>query len=247
MFFRSEKIKDALREYIIRQTGIPDDVRYSYMVVNKREPSEKMIISSYPEEWVRLYYDGNLQLTDPVVLTAFSRTSPFTWDDNMVLISGLKPAALFSKARKYDIVRGVTFVLHDHRNHLALLSFITTSPPGLSQEPPFLSDTEKRQMQLIHIHAEMYRLARCVSDSDAQNGIRVRKTLFTPREHDVLYWSALGKTYGETGTILGISVSTVKFHMRNIIARLGVSNARQAIRLSTELELLTLKPSSASP
>lgn len=49
----------------------------------------------------------------------------------------------------------------------------------------------------------------------------------------------MGKTYGEIAAIAGISMSTVKFHMGNIVSKLGVSNARQAIRLGVELELIT--------
>jgi len=85
----------------------------------------------------------------------------------------------------------------------------------------------------------MYRLAGAASGSVTACENETGKNFLTPREHQVLYWASMGKTYGETATILGISVSTVKFHMRNIVSRLGVSNARQAIRLSTELELLT--------
>ena len=55
----------------------------------------------------------------------------------------------------------------------------------------------------------------------------------------MLYWSSMGKTYGEIAAIAGISVSTVKFHMGNIVSKLCVNNARQAIRLGVELGLIT--------
>ena len=55
----------------------------------------------------------------------------------------------------------------------------------------------------------------------------------------MLYWSSMGKTYGEIAVIAGISVSTVKFHMGHIVVKLGVGNARQAIRLGVELGLIT--------
>lgn len=65
------------------------------------------------------------------------------------------------------------------------------------------------------------------------------KPIFTLRETEVLYWSSMGKTYGEIVAIAGISVSTVKFHMGNIVSKLGVSNVRQTIRQGVELELIT--------
>lgn len=48
----------------------------------------------------------------------------------------------------------------------------------------------------------------------------------------------MGKTYGETATIIGVSLSTVKFHMSNVVVKFGVSNAKQAIRLGAELGLI---------
>ena len=61
----------------------------------------------------------------------------------------------------------------------------------------------------------------------------------------MLYWASMGKTYAETADIAGISVSTVKFHIRNVVVKLGVSNARQAIRLGVELDLIRPAASAA--
>ncbi|WP_199257346.1 autoinducer binding domain-containing protein, partial [Pantoea sp. BAV 3049] len=36
------------------------------------------------------YRANNFQLTDPVILNAFRRTSPFAWDENITLMSDLK-------------------------------------------------------------------------------------------------------------------------------------------------------------
>lgn len=48
----------------------------------------------------------------------------------------------------------------------------------------------------------------------------------------------MSKTYEEAAAIAGISVSTVQFHMGNIVNKLGVSNARQTIRLGVERVLI---------
>ncbi|MGK0603169.1 LuxR family transcriptional regulator [Yokenella regensburgei] len=235
--FREDKAKTArLQQFIEQSLILPDGLRYAYFVVSKRNPSEVLIISSYPEEWVTRYYDAHLQLMDPVVLKAFKCSSPFEWDKNMTLISGLRLRGIFSRARQYNITSGFTFVLHDHMNNLTLLSFITADSESGQR---LFSDRGKLQMKLIEINAEMYRLAGTASGSRTGRKNETEKIHLTSREHQVLYWASMGKTYGETAIILGISISTVKFHMHNIVSRLGVSNARQAIRLSTELELFT--------
>ncbi|WP_277869772.1 helix-turn-helix transcriptional regulator [Izhakiella australiensis] len=61
----------------------------------------------------------------------------------------------------------------------------------------------------------------------------------THREKEVLYWIGLGKTYPEVAIILSISVRTVKFHIANIVRKLDVSNAKHAIKLSEELDLIS--------
>ncbi len=86
-------------------------------------------------------------------------------------------------------------------------------------------------------------LEKRISSNRQKHHADTEKPIFTPRESEVLYWASMGKTYGEIAAIASISPSTVKFHMRNIVVKLGVSNARQAIRLGVELGLMT--PSAA--
>lgn len=65
-----------------------------------------------------------------------------------------------------------------------------------------------------------------------------KKEKFSPRENEFLYWSSMGKTYSEIAIILGIRLCTVKFHMGNIVKKLGVLNAKHAIRLGIESQLI---------
>jgi len=58
------------------------------------------------------------------------------------------------------------------------------------------------------------------------------------RETEVIYLVCIGKTYPEIAIALGIKLSTVKFHMRNVVRKLEVSNAKQAIRRIVEWQLM---------
>lgn len=62
----------------------------------------------------------------------------------------------------------------------------------------------------------------------------VPKTL-TRREVQCLRWAAAGKTDGEIGIILDLSVSTVRFHLRNAAAKLGATGRAQSIQLAAGL------------
>jgi LuxR family quorum-sensing system transcriptional regulator ExpR len=153
-------------------------------------------------------------------------------------MSDLKFTKIFTLAKHYNIVNGFTFVLHDHMNNLALLSVIIANNGQGELEARLSAERGAIQILLIDINEQMYRLVGSSSSDRQKNHMNSGKPIFTPRENEVLYWSSMGKTYVEIAAIACISVSTVKFHMGNIVSKLGVSNARQAIRLGVELELI---------
>ncbi|HDR2590248.1 LuxR family transcriptional regulator [Enterobacter ludwigii] len=234
IFNENKTIAETLREHISRKLTSFGTLEYAYTVISKKNPSDVFIISSYPEEWVNLYQGNNFQLTDPVILNAFKRISPFVWDENIALMSDLKFTRIFTLSRRYNIVNGFTFVLHDHMNNLATLSIIIDSNERGEMEARLSSERGSMQMLLIDINEQMYLLAGSVPGGPGSEG----KPLLTQRENEVLYWASMGKTYPEIAAIAGISVSTVKFHMGKLVHKFGVSNARQAIRLGVELELI---------
>ncbi len=56
----------------------------------------------------------------------------------------------------------------------------------------------------------------------------------TPREAEVLFWVARGKSNPEIATILGIGVTTVKKHLEATFAKLGVENRTSAAAVALE-------------
>jgi DNA-binding NarL/FixJ family response regulator len=56
----------------------------------------------------------------------------------------------------------------------------------------------------------------------------------TPREAEVLFWIAQGKTNPEIGTITGIQLTTVKKHLESIYSKLGVENRTTAAAMALE-------------
>ncbi|MES2693698.1 MAG: helix-turn-helix transcriptional regulator, partial [Verrucomicrobiota bacterium] len=62
----------------------------------------------------------------------------------------------------------------------------------------------------------------------------------TPREAEILFWVAHGKTNGEIGIILGMANNTVKKHVYNLLPKLGLET-RIAAALRA-MEVLGLTP-----
>lgn len=51
----------------------------------------------------------------------------------------------------------------------------------------------------------------------------------TAREQEIAKWICCGKTNWEIGKILGISIYTVKVHIRSILRKMGAENRLQVI------------------
>lgn len=70
--------------------------------------------------------------------------------------------------------------------------------------------------------------------AEFQSAEPLQKLGLTPREAEVLFWVAQGKTNAEIGLILELSVGTVKKHMEHILPKLGVENRSTAVLRAIE-------------
>lgn len=57
----------------------------------------------------------------------------------------------------------------------------------------------------------------------------------TPREAEVLFWTAHGKTSPEIAIILDAALNTVKKHVQNILLKLGVESRLAAALRASEI------------
>jgi transcriptional regulator EpsA len=88
---------------------------------------------------------------------------------------------------------------------------------------PYL-DNALRQVALLPSDFAPLRFAgRTVADELKSSG------QLTQREIEILEWIALGKTNPEIGSILNVSLFTVKNHIQRIFRKLNVSNRAQAV------------------
>lgn len=60
----------------------------------------------------------------------------------------------------------------------------------------------------------------------------------TPREQDLLRFLALGHSNTDLSDRLAVSENTIKFHLRNIYTKLGVSNRTQAVQAARHFRLI---------
>lgn len=102
-----------------------------------------------------IYRSRNFQYVDPVILTALKRTSPFSWNENITLIS----KEIFDMAKEHNMpVNGYTFFLNDHLNNLATLSLVIDKSIQKEREPEVIKNRASFQMMLIEIYEKMNEL-----------------------------------------------------------------------------------------
>jgi DNA-binding NarL/FixJ family response regulator len=106
------------------------------------------------------------------------------------------------------------------------------SSGGCAMEPSIVSDLFAYLSQA----AEAVRKAVHVGDRGSP------LSRLTPREREVLRLMAQGRANKEIGALLGISVGTVKTHLRHIFRKLQVSDRTGAVLTALEIDPSRLLP-----
>jgi DNA-binding CsgD family transcriptional regulator len=103
---------------------------------------------------------------------------------------------------------------HNHlKTSRSLLAETSSAKLYLKSQPAYTDDNFVLLLELIEGKSEERRR---------------RHRQLTPRERQVLFWVARGKTNPDTASILDISSSTVGKHLERIYAKLGVENRTAA-------------------
>ncbi|MDR2307967.1 MAG: LuxR family transcriptional regulator [Paucimonas sp.] len=205
-------------ERLLRRSGVDT---YAYFVTDKRRPVEPFILSNYPQPWLDAYREGSYHLIDPVIRHGLGSNAPFSWRQAQERSDDSE--RLFELASHYRLHAGATFTLHDAQGRFAALS--VCNPTGeRSFDRHLMERAAHLQMALIGFH-ERILASRWLNEwwgatADCQ---------LSKRELGVLYWVSMGKAYREIAQLCTISERTVKFHMANIVDKLGVDNAKQAV------------------
>lgn len=230
-----EKISSTIKKNLEKILNSYGELTWAYVVLSKKDMSCIFGVTNYPDEWVKRYQENSLQYTDPVVITALNRLTPFSWDETLMSGSGFQFSEIFDQAKGFGLTSGYTFLLHDYNNNLVTLSFII--PPEQKKEVTNIIIQNKGDIAILLASVHETYLA-LTSLSEKNIALSQKSPRFTDRENQIFYWASVGKTYDEIGIILNIKTVTIKFHMSNIVKKLGVANARHAIRLGMELQLI---------
>jgi DNA-binding NarL/FixJ family response regulator len=71
-----------------------------------------------------------------------------------------------------------------------------------------------------------------------QSGSKTERSLLSDRELEVLRLVADGRPNREIASVLSVSDNTVKFHLKNIMQKLNVSNRAEAVKVATQMNII---------
>ncbi|HHS83892.1 MAG TPA: LuxR family transcriptional regulator [Gammaproteobacteria bacterium] len=180
------------------------------------------IFMGIPQEWQKLYLERQYVNVDPVVKCAFACNSTVRWSDSLVT-SNPKPDEFLSLSHDFGLLEGLAYATQSHAiNGAATITSISIDRPAVSRQ------------QLIMLQQILPHLNEALARPSPWGQPKL-----TAKELEVLKWARAGKSYWETGKIMGISERTVKFHLNNVYRKLDVVNRTQAIARAFSLGCLS--------
>ncbi|MGE1156609.1 helix-turn-helix transcriptional regulator [Pseudomonas kitaguniensis] len=187
-------------------------------------PTKPINLNNYPNEWNTLYKQAHFFDIDPIVAHCKRSVMPIMWDEKAFSST----PNLWSLAQSFGLHLGWTQAVHDFHG---MFSMLTLGRSTGEVSPEELYEKAGQVMWLCHaMHAVMAQ-----KYADAPNITAPCK--LTPRETEILRWSAMGKTACDIATILCLSERTVGFHISSCLKKLGVSNKIAAVLCASKAGL----------
>jgi len=103
LFYKNENINLIIKNFIDKKLRGFEEIKYAYAVMNKKNPTDITIITN-KDDWFEHYTKNKYQLSDPVLITATNRIIPFSWDENIMINSGLRLPKIFIHLYEFFLI-----------------------------------------------------------------------------------------------------------------------------------------------
>lgn len=207
-----------------------NDLGFEYCAYGIRMPlpisnPKVSLLSNYTKDWQQRYVQENYLTVDPTVAHGIRSVMPLLWTENVFATS--RP--FWEDARAHGLRVGWAQSCHGAQGVGGLLT-LARSHDNISRKE--LGEHSLKMGWLAQVtHEAMARLVVPSLMPDAAVEL-------SPREIEVLRWTAEGKTSGEVSEIINITERTVNFHVNNALLKLGASNKTAAAIKAAMLGLL---------
>ncbi len=208
-----------------------DRVLYSLLTdhpsINKK--AGHGLIRNYPDDWMQYYTENGYVHLDPVIKNAFTTSATYTWN-GLIKTKKLskREKRVMDECREAKLLDGAAVALYGPNMEIAGVGLASSSGD---------INPDKNTLSIIRALANQFHIAYSEFDKQQLNQQSSYIEL-TPREREILSWSAEGKSIPVIACILSISDSVVKFHLQNIYRKLDVTDRTQAVVKALYLGLI---------
>jgi LuxR family transcriptional regulator, quorum-sensing system regulator SolR len=214
-------------ELSMRLVSLSAELDFQYFSLVFRQslpgaPVQQLVLSNYPESWIKRYREQGYSKIDPVLKQGLRTRSLVVWSDNLFARAG----TLWQEARTAGLSVGMSQCAWSRGGAYSILSLARGTGP---LEPAAVDELQPYMRLLSDLVASKSH------EIVEQMQPRPSHARLTEREIEVLRWSADGKKAFELAMILGVSESTVNFHLHNARRKLGFRNKLQAATYAAKL------------
>jgi DNA-binding CsgD family transcriptional regulator len=191
----------------------------------------------WPEELISMWWSRNAMLKMPYYIRCRFEHLPFL----TTLKTSRRETARHGELKEQRIavemsaamgLRAlITVPIHLPKGRVAMLTWATTADPAEAEQ--LCRAVEIELLAAGHFFMRAY------LRTHGQRGVTEEEIArLTPREWDCLRLTAQGYKEAEVGGLAGIAPTTVRYHLDNVVAKLGATNRTHAAALAAQLGLL---------
>lgn len=186
---------------------------------------QTVVLNNYSAAWQTRYVNEGYLQTDPTVLHGRKSQVPLIWNEKVFEAV----PRMWDEAQSFGLRVGWA---QSSLDAVGVGGMLTLSRSQDTLSATELASQEIKMRWLVNIsHLSLSRIF-------AAKRVKQTQQALTPREIEVLKWTADGKTSGEVSGILAVSENTVNFHVKNAVAKLQTANKTAAVVRAAMLGLL---------
>lgn len=181
---------------------------------------------NYPPEWLSRYGENDYFKVDPVAESFYMENRLFFWNEARERFTLNANHVVHNEASEFGLIDGYIHGTKESRS--GKTTSIALSGSNIKESPRseyILSYT------VPHICEALKRVCRYMHAPQAD---------LSQKQREVLYWLKEGKTDWEMSMILNLSQRAVRDRIHTIIKKLDASNARHAVAIAVEHNLIDL-------
>lgn len=186
----------------------------------------------WPDEVMTLWWNRNVMLKSPLYIRCRFKMAPF------LTVVASETADIGGDAQKIEaamIEMGLRMMLtvpvHLPRGQVSMITWAGDKSPEKAAD--ILTRHKTEFLAAAHYFTQAYRNEAGLGGISEEN-----LSSLTPREWECLRLTAQGYREAELAELINLSTTTVRFHLNNVMRKLGATTRTQAVAIAAQLGLL---------